>query len=110
MQPNSHVSLLHQSRFIMGENHGFGVSAVDYKVKLNNYLAEQFCPTDGYLQALKDKFAFFATDKDSQFQNLMRTSHFSKAKCYSNDNKNSNHSNAHKENPFLRKNLISASS
>jgi hypothetical protein len=39
MQPNSHVSLLHQSRFIMGESHGFGVSAVDYKVKLNNYLA-----------------------------------------------------------------------
>lgn len=94
----------------MGQNHGFGVADIDYRVKLNNYLAEKFCPTDGYLEAVKDKFALFATDKDSQFQNLMRTSHITKPKSYSNQDKNTTYSNYHlKENPFHRKNLISAS-
>lgn len=77
----------------MGQNYGFGVPEIDYRVKLNNYLAEKFCPTDGYLDALKDKFALFPTDKDSQFQNLMRTSHITNSKSYRRDDKNSTYSN-----------------
>ena len=84
------------------------IHEIDYNVKLKNYLNEQFCPTDGYLEAVKGKFSCFGNDRDSQFQNIMRRSHIAKPKCYSTDNRNPSCSNVSKDNPFLRKNLISA--
>ena len=82
---------------------------VDYRIKLNKYFAEQFCPADVYLEAVKDKIGHFRGNGGSEFQNVMRKSLIGKTRYNSvAGNINGSYSGITKDSPFLRKNLISA--
>ncbi len=82
---------------------------IDYKIKLRNHFVEHFCPADPYLEVVKDKFVHFTTIGDSLFHNVMRMSHVGKGKLNPGGNNNGSYSNVSKDNPFLRKNLLSFS-
>lgn len=90
-----------------------------YRLRLKNYMADKFCPSDPYLEIVKDKFAYFSntTNKNSQFQNMMKMSNLGISNLVSKNNNNNHNSSRYtsrsgvsykdRMNPFYRKSLIS---
>lgn len=72
---------------------------------MRSHIVDKFCAADPYLEVVKDKFAYFSVDRNSQFSNVMRMSNLSKGKHTSGNGKGS-YSRVPKDNPFFRKNLI----
>lgn len=92
---------------------GIQQTDLDYKLQLKQHMAEQFCAADPYLSVIKDKVAYFAGDRSSQFINVMRISNFQSqtgAKRYGHEKIHSQSKFSKENNPFHRKNLLIADS
>lgn len=86
-------------------------------MRLKQYVADKFCPSDPYLEIVKDKFVYVSSSNtNSEFQNVMKMSNLGISNLVTrNNNYNSVNSSgrsgvSYKErmNPFYRKSLISS--